>query len=495
MKLLNSRTAPKSSSPERIIQFGEGNFLRAFVDWIVQRMNDTTDFNSSVVMLQGTPRGTSMPRLAAQDYMYHVNLQGRSGGRVVDTIERIDVISRGLNPWTQADAVADAACREEMRFVFSNTTEAGIAFDASCTLNDATVTNYPARLAQMLYRRYVCFGGDPSKGLIIMPCELIFHNGRTLKRYINDYIDLWREELGADYAGFREWFNRSNYVCSTLVDRIVTGFPPEADAEAVQARTCYRDNAVVQGEPYHLWVIERPDNMDIDSLKAEFPAHRAGLNVVFTDDEEAYHRRKVTLLNGPHTLLSPVAWLCGIDIVRDACNHPDVRRYIDMVEYDELMPTLDLPEEELREYAAGVLERFDNPYIDHRLTSIMLNSFSKFKTRDLPALRIYLERKGELPRGIVLGLAAIITCYKGGVRADGTPFEPHDDPAVVALLADLWAGGDTGRVARGVLGATDLIWKEEGDLNDIEGLASLLESYLDKIRDNGMPATVKEITL
>lgn len=492
MKVLNKLTAPKAVAPERIIQFGEGNFLRAFVDWIVKNMNETTDFNSSVVIIQGTPQDFAMKLLASQDYMYHVNLQGRLDGEIVNSFKRIDVISRGLAPWGQFDAFLGLADQPEMRFVISNTTEAGIVFDPECKLSDAPASSYPGKLTQLLYRRYKTFNGDPRRGFIIMPCELIFENGHHLKDCIIKYIDLWKEELGADYEGFKEWFLKYNYVCATLVDRIVPGFPRKDIAE-IQEKLGYKDNVVVQGEAFHLWVIERPDNMSIEELRAEFPADKGGLNVIICDSEAPYHERKVTLLNGPHTVLSPVSYLSGVDIVRDACNHPVIGKYIHKVQFDELMQTLNLPMDELQKYGESVLERFNNPYVDHQVTSIMLNSFPKYQTRDLPGVKTYLERKGELPKGLVLGLAAIITYYKGGKRADGADIVPKDDQKIMDLLTDLWATGDTRKVAEGVLAADELIWKEHGDLNKIPGMTDMVTDFLNQIQEKGMLATVEGI--
>ena len=492
MKVLNKLTVPKAVAPEKIIQFGEGNFLRAFVDWIVKNMNDTTDFNASVVVLQGTRNAFPMTLLQGQDCMYHVNLQGRLNGEVVNSLTRIDCLSRGLNPYEQFDAYMGLADQPEIRFVISNTTEAGITFSAESKFTDAPCENYPARLTQLLYRRFKTFNGAADKGLIIMPCELIFENGHHLKDCINKTIDLWKEDLGADYETFKNWFNTYNYVCATLVDRIVPGFPRK-EINQIQEKLGYKDNVVVQGEAFHLWVIERPDNMSIEELRAEFPAEKAGLNVIITDSEAPYHERKVTLLNGPHTVLSPVSYLSGVDIVRDACNHPVLGEYIRKVQFDELMQTLNLPMDELKKYGESVLERFDNPYVDHQVTSIMLNSFPKFQTRDLPGLKTYLERKGELPKGIVLGLAAIITYYKGGKRADGADIVPNDDQQIMQLLTDLWATGDTRKVAEGVLAADELIWKDHGNLNNIPGLTDLVVEYLDSIRDKGMLETVKTI--
>ena len=491
-KALNKWTAPKSVAPERIIQFGEGNFLRAFVDWIIWNMNAKTNFNGSVVVVQPIDKGM-VEWLNGQDCLYHVNLQGRLNGEPVNSLERIDVISRALNPYSQNAAFMALAEQPDIRFIISNTTEAGITFDPSCKFTDAPASAYPGKLVQLLYRRYKTFNGCPSKGLILMPCELIFLNGHHLKECIYQYIELWKEDLGADYEGFKEWFTKYNYVCATLVDRIVPGFPRK-DIAAIQEKVGYNDNLVVQAEIFHLWVIEKPENMTIEQLREEFPAEKAGLHVLIAESEKPYHERKVTLLNGPHTVLSPVAYLSGINIVRDACNDPVIGQYIHKVQFEELMETLNLPMDELRQFASDVLERFNNPYVDHQVTSIMLNSFPKFETRDLPGLKTYLERKGELPKGLVLGLAAIITYYKGGTRADGAPIQPNDAQEIMDLLSQLWATGDIRKVAEGVLGATDIIWKEsKQDLNTIPGLTDMVEGFLRDIQDKGMVETVKSI--
>ncbi len=376
MKALNKETAAKTQRPERIIQFGEGNFLRAFVDWIIYNMNEKTDFNSSVVVVQPIEKGM-VDMLNAQDCLYHVNLQGLDKGQVVNSLTKIDVISRALNPYSQNDEFMKLAEQPEMRFVISNTTEAGIAFDPACKLDDAPASSYPGKLTQLLYHRYKTFNGDKSKGLIIFPCELIFLNGHKLKETIYQYIDLWN--LGED---FKQWFEEACGVYATLVDRIVPGFPRK-DIAAIKEKLQYDDNLVVQAEIFHLWVI--------------------------------------------------------------------VGKYIHKVMFDELMETLNLPKEELKKFAEDVLERFNNPFVDHQVTSIMLNSFPKYETRDLPGLKVYLERKGELPKGLVLGLAAIITYYKGGVRADGAEIVPNDAPEIMNLLKELWATGCTQKVAEGVL--------------------------------------------
>lgn len=478
MKALNKETAHKNVRPEKVIQFGEGNFLRAFVDWIIYNMNEKTDFNGSVVVVQPIEKGM-IDMLNGQDCLYHVNLQGLDNGKPVNSLTKIDVISRALNAYTQNDEFMRLAEQPEIRFVISNTTEAGIAFDPACKLTDKPASSYPGKLTQLLYHRYEYFKGDMTKGLIVFPCELIFLNGHKLKECILQYIELWN--LGED---FKNWFLNACGVYATLVDRIVPGFPRK-EIDEIKAKLDYDDNLVVQGEFFHLWVIEAPQ-----AVAEEFPADKAGLNVLFVPSEEPYHERKVTLLNGPHTVLSPVAYLSGVNIVRDACQHPVIGKYINKVMYEELMETLNLPKEELQKFAGDVLERFVNPFVDHQVTSIMLNSFPKYETRDLPGLKTYLARKGELPKGLVLGLAAIITYYKGGVREDGAEIIPNDAPEIMSLLKDLWATGDTRKVAEGVL-AEESIWKS--NLNEIPGLTDLVVEYLDSIQKVGMLETVNTI--
>lgn len=231
--------------------------------------------------------------------------------------------------------------------------------------------------------------------------------------------------------------------------------------------------------------------MTVEQMREEFPAEKAGLHVLITDNEKPYHARKVTLLNGPHTVLSPVAFLSGVNIVRDACEHPVIGSYIHKVQFDELMQTLDLPIDECKQFANDVLERFENPFVDHQVTSIMLNSFPKYETRDLPGVKTYLKRKGKLPEGLVLGLAAIITYYKGGKRDDGTNIVPNDDQKIMDHLTELWATGNTQAVAEGVL-AFDYVWHE--DLNQtVPGLCDMVKRYLDLIQEKGMLEAVKTI--
>ena len=464
MERLNRTSAPQAKQyTEKIIQFGEGNFLRAFIEWIIWKTNQKTDFNASVVVVQPIEKGM-VGWLNEQDGLYHLNLQGLQDGQPVDSVDLIDVISRGINPYEDFQAYLKLAEQPEMRFVISNTTEAGIAFDPACKLDDAPASSYPGKLTQLLYHRYQHFNGAMDKGFIIFPCELIFENGKHLKECIRQYIDLWN--LG---EGFRNWFENACGVYSTLVDRIVPGYPRDTAAQLCE-RAGYDDHLLDKAEIFHLWVIEAPQE-----VAAEFPADKAGLHVLFVPSEAPYHERKVTLLNGPHTVLSPVGYLSGLDTVKECCEDPEVGPFVKKVMFEEL--------------GCDVMERFRNPFVKHFVTSIMLNSFPKFKTRDLPGLKTYLERKGELPKGIVLGLAAICTYYKGGKRGD-VDIVPNDDPKIIELLQNLWATGDVRKVAEGVL-ADGFIWGE--DLNAVPGLTDLLTADLALIQAEGMRAAVRSV--
>ena len=478
MERLNRKTAPQARRyTEKVIQFGEGNFLRAFIEWIIWKTNQKTDFNASVVVVQPIEKGM-VEWLNEQDGLYHLNLQGLLNGKAVDSVDLIDVISRGVNPFTDFDAYMALAEQPEIRFVISNTTEAGIAFDAACKLEDKPASSYPGKLTQLLYHRWQYFKGDMSKGLIIFPCELIFENGKHLKECIRQYIDLWK--LGPDFSA---WFEEACGVYSTLVDRIVPGYPRDTAAQLCE-RVGYEDRLLDKAEIFHLWVIEAPQ-----SVAAEFPADKAGLHVLFVPSEAPYHERKVTLLNGPHTVLSPVGYLSGLNTVKECCEDPEIGRFVHKVMHEELLPTLNLPKEELEKFASDVLERFRNPFVKHFVTSIMLNSFPKFKTRDLPGLKTYLARKGELPKGLVLGLAGICTYYKGGKRGEDE-IVVNDDPKIMGLLQELWATGDVKKVAQGVL-ADDFIWGE--DLNAIPGLTEMLAADLAQIQAKGMREAVRSI--
>jgi len=385
---------------EKIIQFGEGNFLRAFVDWMVEEMNLRTDFDGSVVVVKPRP-GDGMKAFQEAGCRYTVCIQGQQNGEVIDILQPIQSISRAINPYEDAEAYFALAEQEGLRFVVSNTTEAGIQFDAECKLSDRPASSYPAKLTQLLYHRWKHFNGSPEHGLIILPCELILHNGVELRRCINEYIEHWQLE-----KAFAEWVKDYCPVYSTLVDRIVSGKPTPEEFEQLQERTSGKESIFVKAEPYHLWVIEAPE-----SIEQELPLQKAGLNVLWVKDEAPYHERKLTLLNAPHTVMAAIGSEMGLETVRDCLVHPKLSVFLQEMMKEELLPTLlplGLQQDDLEAYVADVTDRFLNPFLHHRLISIRLNAISKCKARLLPPIQRYFDLKGVMPTRLSQGLHANI---------------------------------------------------------------------------------------
>ena len=465
--------------PEKVLQFGEGNFMRAFVDWQIHTMNQQTDFNGGVVVVQPLANGLA-EMLNEQDGLYTLYLQGIKDGEAVKEHEVINCITRTLNPYAQHDEYMKLAENPELRFIVSNTTEAGIAFEESDKLTDAPQTSFPGKLTALLHRRYEHFQGDNSKGFILIPCELIDRNGDELKKVVLKYAELWN--LG---EGFVNWLHEANTFCCSLVDRIVPGYPRDSIAEITE-ELGYEDKLVVVGEQFHLWVIEGPQ-----WIKEEFPAHLAGLNVLVVEDMTPYRTRKVRILNGAHTAMTPVAYLYGIDTVAESIEHEVVGPFVKSLIYEEIIPTLDLPAEELNSFADAVLERFLNPYVQHYLMSISLNSVSKFKTRDLPSLLQYVESKGQLPEKLVFSLSALIAFYSG--RRGEEVIQLADDADILEWFAGLWNhcdGSDAGlrTLVSSVLAATN---RWGCDLNGVAGLTDKVTEGLIAIQTTGMVAALQ----
>ena len=391
---------------EKFIQFGEGGFLRGFVDWIIQLTNENSDFDAGVVVVQPIENGMCH-MLEAQNCVYTHVMRGIKDG--VPTVDKkiIDVISRTVEPYKNFDAYLELAKNPDFRFVVSNTTESGIAFSENDTPDNAPNVTFPAKVTLLLKERFDLGLG----GFIFLPCELIDKNGETLKKYILKYADLWG--LGED---FKVWVEKENIFCNTLVDRIVTGYPKGEDMELG-----YEDNMVNTSEIFHLWVIEGPD-----SITKEFPFDKAGLNIIVTDNLERYRTRKVRILNGAHTSMIPYAMLLGVETVGDCMEHAVLSKFVKECVYDEIIPTLDLSNEELVDYADNVFERFCNPYIKHLCASISLNSVSKFKVRVLPSILEYIKRKNEMPDRLLTSFAKLIEFYKTDM--------PNDDKAVMEFM-------------------------------------------------------------
>ena len=441
-----------AAPPTKILQFGEGNFLRAFADWMIDILNEKTDFNAGVEVVQPISKGMGQ-MLNDQDGLYHVVLKGLREGKQVAETRLITCISRCINPYEDFEAFLKTAENRQLRFIISNTTEAGIAFNASDTRPGTLAESFPGKVAQLLWHRYTFFAGDKSSGLIFVPCELIEKNGDALKRAILQYADLW--SLPKDFV---EWVNNANAFCNTLVDRIVPGFPRDNINEICE-QIGYEDQLVVQAEPFHLWVIEGPD-----FVQEEFPLTAAGLDVKFVDDITPYRTRKVRILNGAHTSLVPVAYLAGFRTVMDSVNDTATGQFIRKVIFEEIIPTLDLPEEELKQFANDVIERFQNPSIRHELLSIALNSISKFKVRVLPSILEYHKRSGSLPENLVFSLAALLRFYKGEWEGEKIPLNDSDD--VLEFFKDAWESYEDGEFVKKVL-ANESFWGE--DLSTIDG--------------------------
>ena len=373
MNVLNRTNNTVNTYTERILQFGEGNFLRAFANWMIHEMNKKAGFDAGVVAVQPIDQGL-IKMLNDQDGLYTIYLNGIKNGEAISEHEIIDCIQRGINPYTNYDDYLANAENSDLRFVISNTTEAGIAYNPEDKLDDAPQKSYPGKLTALLFKRFQTFNAS-DKGLIIIPCELIDRNGDNLKRIVLQYAADWN--LGEEFV---DWIEHDNIFCNTLVDRIVPGYPRDK-MDAITAELGYKDNLVVEGEQFHLWVIEAPA-----TVKEEFPSEACGLNVVFTNNMEPYRTRKVRILNGAHTTLVPVGYLYGIEKVRESLEDEVVGTFLKDAIFNEICPTLDLPEAELNQFANDVLDRFRNPYLEHALMSISLNSVSKFKTRVLPSV-------------------------------------------------------------------------------------------------------------
>ncbi len=393
-----------NKTPERVLQFGEGGFLRGFADWMLQKMTDAKVWNGKVIVVQPIEKGMC-DLLTSQGCSYHHVIRGAEG---VETTE-VKVVSRCVKPYENWDAYLDLAKIESLRFVISNTTEAGIVFTETDTPEKAPEVSFPGKVTLLLKRRYEL--GLP--GFVFLPCELIDRNGEHLKEAIIHYIRHWN--LGNDFA---EWVDRENIFCCTLVDRINTGYPKD-DPILYD----YPDDRLLNtSEHFHLWVIET----DFD-LEKELPFTKAGLNVIVTKDKlEQYRTRKVRILNGAHTSLVPYALLSGFDTVKSCMDDPVMYEHIRRCVFDEIIPTLDLPKEELVAYANSVLVRFANPYIKHYLASISLNSISKFKVRVLPSVLEYRRRFGQSPKTLMFSFAKLIEFYKHGT--------PNDDPVATEFV-------------------------------------------------------------
>jgi len=471
------------SAPERVLQFGEGNFLRAFVDYWFDLLNEKAGFNGKVVLVQPIGQGRS-DAINEQDGLYTLFLRGQENGQKVNNKRVISSVSRCLNPYTQYDEFMKCAENPDLRFIASNTTEAGIAYDPSCRFEDKPAASFPGKLTQFLYRRYEL----KMKGFIVLSCELIDHNGDELKKCIHEYIKQWN--LGAD---FDNWVDSENTICSTLVDRIVPGYPRNEDKQ-IWAELGYEDDNLDTGEVFGFWVIEGPD-----SIKEEFPVDKADLPIIIVRDHTPYKQRKVRILNGAHTSFVLGAYLAGQNIVRDCMKDPVIHSFMNKTIFDEIIPTLDLDKKDLTDFAAAVTERFSNPYVDHQLLSISLNSTSKWKARCMPSLLEYVKRNGgKLPACLTFSFAAYMDFYRRGkekgdacliAKRGNDTYQIKDDPWALDFFYD-HRDDDNRSLAHAVIG-NEKMWGT--DLKDLSGFEEAVVKDLDLIDKAGMYEAMKEV--
>ncbi len=467
MQNLNRQTAKISPAyPERILQFGGGNFLRSFVDWIVDVYNEKTDAELGILVVKPT-EGGDYQAWRNQDGLFHVLTKGIRNGEVVDENYLVKSISRIIHPYREWDAFLASAENPELRIIISNTTESGIRFSAEDQLTDQPPKEFPAKLVLWLYHRYKHFKGSNEAGCIIIPTELLEENGKKLMDAMLQYAIHWN--LSPD---FNRWLKEDQHYCNTLVDRIVPGVGKDS-LEEVQQQIGFQDAMVSQGEPYHLWAIEAPDE-----VRHGLPLDQIGLNVVYTDNLTPYRKSKVRILNGAHTAMVPVGYLYGLETVGESIDHEGMGAFMNQVIFNEILPSLDLPAVDLPQFARDVLDRFQNPFIKHKLISISLNGISKFKVRVLPSILDYSEKRGELPKALVFSFAATIRFYKG--RWQGKTIPLNDDPETIAFFDSCWKkcdGSDEGikTLVQAVL-SQEIFWGQ--DLNELPGLAHMLSGYL-----------------
>ncbi|HEX5170373.1 MAG TPA: tagaturonate reductase [Cyclobacteriaceae bacterium] len=461
LKPLNRITADAMSRSVKVLQFGEGNFLRAFVDWIIDILNEKTSFNGDVQVVQPIRNGMG-ETINQQDGLYHLVLNGIKNGKATTEIRLITCLREVINPYENFEAFLETGENADLRFIFSNTTEAGIAFNPDDKDPNRLPESFPGKMTALLFHRYKHFKGARDKGLFIIPCELIDKNGQQLREIIFQFISLWK--LPDD---FKKWVSEHNTFCNTLVDRIVPGYPKETIKE-IQEKIGYDDHLVVTAEPFHLWVIEGPE-----SVRKAFPADKADLDVKFVNDQSPYRTRKVRILNGAHTAMVPVAYLHGLRTVKESVEDPFVGEFIKQAINEEIIPTLDLPHEELNQFAHDVIERFQNPFIRHELSSIALNSISKFKVRVLPSILEYNGRKNTLPDRLVFSLACLIAFYKGDWQGTVTPVS--DSPEIMAFFKEVWRSSNVDDVTKTVL-SNQSFW--DTDLTSVPGLTNRVSTFL-----------------
>ncbi|MBA4494581.1 tagaturonate reductase [Paenactinomyces guangxiensis] len=469
--------------PEKVLQFGEGNFLRGFVDWMIHRMNMQGLFHGSVVAVQPTPRGKVVPVLNAQDGLYTVVLRGIDKGNVVDSREVISCISRGINPYTEWEKVLRAAANPDIQLVFSNTTEAGLEYQYEEYDPATSPRSFPGKLTACLYHRFKTFQGAPEAGWSIIPCELVDNNGEVLQERVLQIAGDWHLP-----GEFTDWVKHSNRFCNTLVDRIVTGFPKD-NPDQFWSELGYRDDLITVGEPYHLFAIEADP-----AVQEIVPFHKAGLQVYWSD-VTPFRELKVRILNGAHTMMAVVGHLHGKKTVLEVMETPELAAFIKKAINEEILPCIDLEDEVKKSFAQSVLERFQNPFNRHYLLDISLNSVSKFKARVMPTLSRFMASFGSVPFAIAYSLASLFVFYKPDRmeadhligKAGGEEYPIRDHEETLRFMQRAWQqSGDVSGAVKMIL-ANGTLWGE--NLNQFAGLTDQVSEHVSDILQSGARLT------
>ena len=483
MDNINLEMTKAVQRPIRVMQYGGGNFLRAFVDYFFDLANEKGLFNGSIAVVESLPN-SNVDRFHKQDCQYTLQLRGNIEGEEYVETRVITSISKACTVFHDYEEYIALAKEEELRFVVSNTTEAGIVFDEKDSFEDKFNVTFPAKLTQFLYERYSYFHGDSNKGLIMLPVELIDDNGIVLKKYVNDYIDLWKLD-----DGFKTWVNEACVFTSTLVDRIVPGFPRD-EKDAICEKLGYNDDLLDTAEPFALWVIESPVDISQELPLDKALTGKKKMDIIFTDNQKPYKQRKVRILNGAHTSFVLASYLVGHDTVKESMDDELVRNFMNDTIHREIIPTLTLPKEELESFADSVVDRFNNPFIKHALLSISLNSVSKWRARCLPSLLGYVEKYDKLPEKLSFSIAALLAFYQGNEivnsaligHRNGETYEIKDDPDVLEFFKE-----NSGLPARELVEKYLSNVKFHGqDLTKVEGLVDLVSKDLENIRSFGM---------
>lgn len=467
-KLNRKNQGLEAKLPIKVVQFGEGNFLRAFVDYAFQKLNKELDFNAGIAVVQPLENGM-INMINDQDGLYTLFLNGIKKNEKIQHIELITNVVAGINPYKNFDDFLALAKEEELQFIISNTTEAGIEYIDTDTPEMQPPIAFPARLTLLLQERFKHFNGDYTKGLTIIPCELINHNADTLKEIILKYCDLWNLEVT-----FKIWLLEACTFHNTLVDRIVPGYPKN-EIDDYNSKLNYQDNLIVTAEPFFLWVIEGDD-----ALRAKLPFHKTDLNVKIVDDMQPFRTLKVRILNGAHTAMVPFSLLFGNETVKQTVDGEFTGKFVDNI-INEINGTLQMDKNEINAYAEEVMDRFRNPFIKHLLSDIALNSISKFKVRVLPSLLQYYNDHQQLPINLTFSLACLIRFYKGDWNGTALPIK--DTPEIVSEFKSAWELADLEAVTNAILSNEDF-WEQ--DLTQINGLSQDIVFALSEIETNGL---------